>query len=191
MLVKYCKAENVNLVNIVRRQEQVDLLRGLGARYVVDSSLPGFMDDLTDAIRETGASLAFDAVAGGNLADQILTAMENAARRAAGTVSVLGTGGRKQLYIYGSLDTGPTYLSRNYGTGWSVGIWLFTEPLAKAGPERVRQIRERIAAEITTTFASGYASEVALTGALQPDAVAIYSRQSTGQKYLLNPSLAL
>jgi hypothetical protein len=190
MLVKHCLREKVEIVNIVRRQAQVDLLRGLGARHVVDSSSPSYLDDLTTAIQETGATLAFDAVGGGNLADQILTAMEAAARRANPNAGVLGTPIRKQLYIYGSLDTSPTVLSRNFGTGWSIGIWLFTEPLAKIGPERVRQLRQRIADEITTTFASDYAAEVSLSGALQPAAVASYSTQSTGAKYLINPSLA-
>ena len=190
MLVKYCIEEQVEVVNIVRRQAQVDLLRGLGARHVVDSSSPSYTDDLVTAIQQTGATLAFDAVGGGNLADQILSAMEAAARRANPNAGVLGTPTRKQLYIYGSLDTSPTFLSRNFGTGWSVGLWLFTDPQAKVGPERVRQIRQRIADEIATTFASGYAAEVSLSGALQPAAVAIYSTQSTGEKYLINPSLA-
>ncbi|MCC6201597.1 MAG: NADH oxidase [Gammaproteobacteria bacterium] len=190
ILVKYCLKEQIEVVNIVRRQAQVDLLRGLGARHVVDSSSPNYRDELITAIQQTGATLAFDAVGGGNLADDILSAMEAAARRGNPNAGVLGTPTRKQLYIYGSLDTSPTVLSRNFGTGWNIGIWLFTEPLAKIGPERVRQLRQRIADEITTTFASDFAAEVSLSGALQPAAVAAYSTQATGAKYLINPSLA-
>src|SRR5215218_9559388 len=84
MLNKICQAEGVALVNIVRSPEQVAILKGLGAQYVVDSSAPGFMDELTEALVATGATLAFDATGGGKLAGQILTAMEIAANRRAG-----------------------------------------------------------------------------------------------------------
>jgi NADPH2:quinone reductase len=191
MLNRLCMNEHIGLVNIVRRQEQVDLLQGLGAKYVCNSSLPAFMEDLTRALRETGATLAFDAVGGGTLAGQILTAMENAALQSGASSSPYGSSVRKQVYIYGGLDRSPTLLSGFYGTAWNVGGWLVMNVLQQIGAEATRTMEQKIAAEITTTFASTYAKEVSLAEVLQPDAVAAYSRNATGNKYLVNPSKAI
>src|SRR6201993_4051926 len=105
MLNKICQKDGIDLVNIVRSQEQADLLRKIGAGHVVDSSSPGFMEDLTSALADTGATIAFDAIGGGKLAGQILTAMEAAiARTGKGAYSRYGSNVHKQVYIYGSLD---------------------------------------------------------------------------------------
>jgi len=191
MLVKLCIEDKVPLVNIVRRQEQVDLLKGLGAEYVVNSSLPTFMDDLTKAVSETGATLGFDPVGGGMLADQILTAMERAAIQSGGARTPYGTSVRKQVYIYGALDRSNTVLTRNYGVNWDVGIWLMPMILQKIGAEAAQKLKEKVAAEIKTTFASSYAKVVSFSEALQPAAIAVYSKQHTGEKYLINPNEAL
>jgi NADPH2:quinone reductase len=188
MLVRLCKEEQVPLVNIVRRPEQVDLLRSAGAGYVVNSSAPDFMADLTAALTETSATLAFDATGGGRLASQILTCMEAAASAAAGSYSRYGSSVHKQVYIYGSLDRGPTELTRNFGMAWGIGGWLLTPFLQRIGLEGIVRLRNRVAAGLTTTFASGYTDEVSLAGALALDAMAAYSRQATGQKYLIIPS---
>jgi len=188
MLVRLCKEEQVPLVNIVRRPEQVDLLRSVGAGYVVNSSAPDFMADLTAALTETSATLAFDATGGGRLASQILTCMETAASAAAGSYSRYGSSVHKQVYIYGSLDRGPTELTRNFGMAWGIGGWLLTPFLQRIGLEGIVRLRNRVAAGLTTTFASGYTDEVSLAGALALDALAVYSRQATGQKYLIIPS---
>jgi NADPH:quinone reductase len=188
MLVRLCKEEQVPLVNIVRRPEQVDLLRSAGAGYVVNSSAPDFMADLTAALKETSATLAFDATGGGRLASQILTCMEAAASAAAGSYSRYGSSVHKQVYIYGSLDRGPTELTRNFGMAWGIGGWLLTPFLQRIGLEGIVRLRNRVAAGLTTTFASGYTDEVSLAGALALDALAVYSRQATGQKYLIIPS---
>ena len=191
MLNRLCIKENIGLVNIVRRQAQVDLLHDFGADYVVNSSLPTFMEDLTDAIHVTGATLAFDAVGGGQLAHQILTAMERAALRTGNAASPYGTTTRKQVYIYGGLDRSPTYLTRGYGVAWNVGGWLMPDMLERIGKDAAQKMRERVASEIKTTFASTYIAEVSLTGVLQPEVISVYSRQSTGDKYLINPNKAL
>ena len=188
MLVRLCKEEQVPLVNIVRRPEQVDLLRSAGAGYVVNSSAPDFMADLTAALTETSATLAFDATGGGRLASQTLTCMEAAASAAAGSYSRYGSSVHKQVYIYGSLDRGPTELTRNFGMAWGIGGWLLTPFLQRIGLEGIVRLRNRVAAGLTTTFASGYTDEVSLAGALALDALAVYSRQATGQKYLIIPS---
>jgi NADPH:quinone reductase len=188
MLSKLCEKDGVHLVNVVRKQEQVDILKGIGAKYVCNSSSPSFMDELTDAVAATGATLAFDAIGGGRQAGQILTAMEVAAIRSAKEYSRYGSTTHKQVYIYGGLDRGPTEFNRTFGMAWGIGGWLLTPFLQKIGPEAAQQLRERVAAEIKTTFASTYTKEVSLAGALQLSEIAVYGKQATGEKYLINPS---
>jgi NADPH2:quinone reductase len=188
MLNRLCLAEQIPLVNIVRRPDQEELLKAGGAGYTCNSTSPDFMDELTGALRATGATLAFDAVGGGKLASQILTCMESAASAAAGSYSRYGSTVRKQVYIYGGLDRSPTELTRNYGMSWGIGGWLLTPFLQKIGLEGMLRLRSRVAAELTTTFASSYTDEVSLPGALTLDAIADYSRQATGSKYVINPS---
>jgi NADPH:quinone reductase len=188
MLNRLCIADQVPLVNIVRRPEQAALLRSAGASYVCDSSSPDFMTELTTALSATSATLAFDAVGGGKLASQILTCMEAAAAAKADRYSRYGSSVHKQVYIYGSLDWGPTELTRSFGFAWSVAGWLLTPFLGKLGPEGVSHLRDRVAEELTSTFASGYTDQVSLTGALRPEAIAVYARQATGSKYLVIPS---
>jgi len=188
MLVKLCNADGVPLVNIVRRPEQVDLLKSLGAKHVCSSSEPGFREDLALALAETGATLAFDATGGGDLANQILTCMEVAASRSATEFSRYGSSTHKQVYIYGGLDRSPTLLNRSFGMAWGVGGWLLPLFLQKVGPEAGQRLRERVACEIKTTFASHYTNEVSLAEVLQLDAIAAYGRQVTGEKYLILPN---
>jgi NADPH:quinone reductase-like Zn-dependent oxidoreductase len=188
MLQKLCLAEGIALVNVVRTREQEAILRGLGATHVCNSSEPTFMDDLTNALAATGATLAFDAIGGGKTASQILTSMEAAAMGTAKEYSRYGSSVHKQVYIYGGLDSGPTELTRNYGTAWGLGGWLLTPFLQKIGFEAAQKLRERVAAEIKTTFASSYSSEVSLAEALSLAAIAEYGKRATGRKYLINPS---
>lgn len=187
MLNRICAADGVALVNVVRKPEQAELLRGLGAKYIVDSSSESFMAELTDAIHATGATLAFDATGGGNLASNILTAMEGAAARTPGAYSIYGSVHHKQVYLYGGLDTSPTVLSRGYGMAWGVGGWLLPNFLAKAGNEVAMRLRNRVADELKTTFASHYTDELSLEEALQADVVARYYAKATGEKFLICP----
>lgn len=188
MLNRVCIEDEVPLVNIVRKAEQEDLLRAAGAQHVCDSSKPGFMGDLTEALRSTGATLAFDAVGGGKLASQILACMEAAAATAGGSYSRYGSSVQKQVYIYGSLDRGPTELTRSFGFAWSVGGWLLTPFLQRVGLETMGRMRDRVAAGLKTTFASTYTAEVSLAGALDLESIAAYGRQATGSKYLITPN---
>jgi NADPH2:quinone reductase len=187
MLNNVCMQENIGLVHIVRRREHIDLLKALGARHVCNSSAETFMDELTAALVETGATLAFDAIGGGKLAGQILTCMEMAANKTAIGYSRYGSTIHKQVYIYGGLDRSPTEITRNFGMAWGIGGWLLTAFLRKIGPEAAQKLRERVAAEIKTTFASRYTRTVSLAEALQLDAISVYSKQATGEKYLINP----
>jgi NADPH:quinone reductase-like Zn-dependent oxidoreductase len=191
MLNRICLKDGVELVNIVRSADQAKILKDLGAKHVLDSTAADFQDALTDALAETGATLAFDAIGGGKLASQILTAMEAAANRSAGSYSRYGSSVHKQVYIYGSLDTGPTELVRAYGMAWGLGGWLLTPFLMKLGPEGVQRLRQRVADELKTTFASHYTAEISLAEALDPKVIAAYNRKGTGAKYLINPSKGL
>lgn len=187
MLNRICQADGVELVNVVRRPEQAELLRGMGAKYVCDSSSDTFQADLTDAVHATGATLAFDATGGGDLASNILSAMEAAAARTPGAYSIYGSVAHKQVYLYGGLDVSPTMLNRGYGMAWGVGGWLLPNFLAKAGAEVADRLRARVVAELKTTFASHYTDEISLVEALQADTVARYYAKTTGEKFLICP----
>jgi len=191
MLVKICVKDGIPLVNVVRRQEHVGLLKGLGANHVLTSGTPTFMEDLIEALVATGATLAFDAIGGGRLASQVLSCMEAAANRAEGGYSRYGSTKHKQVYIYGGLDRGPTELTRSFGMAWGIGGWLLTAFLQKIGPAAAQKLRQRVAAEIKTTFASRYDKEVSLAEALRLEEIAVYGKQATGQKYLINPNKGL
>ena len=188
MLNKICIKDGIGLVNIVRSAEQAAILKKIGAKHIVDSTSPTFMDDLTAALVETGATIAFDAIGGGKLASQILTAMEIAANKTAKEYSRYGSNVFKQVYIYGSLDTRPTELTRAFGLTWSVSGWLLTPFLQKIGPAEIGRLRQRVASELKTTFASHYTKVVSLAEALDPANIAVYNKRTTGEKFLINPS---
>jgi NADPH2:quinone reductase len=187
MLQKLCLKDGVSLVNIVRKPEQAALLRSLGATYVCDSSTPSFMEDLIEALVATSATIAFDAIGGGKQAGQILTAMEVAANKKASGYSRYGSTTHKQVYIYGGLDRGPTIFNRSFGMAWGIGGFLLTPFLQKIGAEEAMRLRERVASEIKTTFASSYAKHVSLAEALSLEAITAYGAQATGAKYLITP----
>jgi len=188
MLVRLCQADDVPLVNVVRRPEQVALLRDLGAKHVCNSSDDDFEDHLVDALVETGATLAFDATGGGTLAGRILAAMEAAQTRGSTEFSRYGSTTHKQVYIYGALDRGPTVLERAFGMAWGIGGWLLPPFLQKIGGEAAQALRERVAREITTTFVSHYTREITLAEALDLDTLRAYGRQATGEKVLVRPN---
>ena len=188
MLNKICIKDNIGLVNIVRKPEQAALLKGIGAKYVCDESSPTFMADLTQALVETAATIAFDATGGGDLAGRILTCMEAALNRTTTEYSRYGSTTHKQVYIYGGLNTSPTEFVRNFGFSWGMGGWLLFPFLQKIGAEAAQTLRNRVAAEIKTTFASSYSKVISLQEALELDAIAIYGQRATGAKYLINPN---
>jgi NADPH:quinone reductase-like Zn-dependent oxidoreductase len=191
MLQKICTKDGIQLVNIVRSDAQAKILKDIGAVHVCDSSKASFMDDLIAALTDTGATIAFDAIGGGKLAGQILTAMEVAAVKRSPGFSRYGSNTYKQVYIYGGLDTGPTELNRAFGMTWGLGGWLLTPFIAKIGPAETEKLRQRVANEIKTTFASHYSHTISLPDMLSKAAVDGYNKKSTGEKYLVNPNLGL
>lgn len=188
MLNKICLEDGIGLVNIVRSPAQAKILRDIGARHVVDSTAATFQDDLVQALVETGATIAFDAIGGGKLASQILTAMELAINKTAKEYSRYGSTTHKQVYIYGSLNTGPVELARNYGTAWGVGGWLLTPFLQKIGRPGQTRLRERVVNSLKTTFTSHYTRTISLPEALDLKNIAIYNKRATGEKFLINPN---
>ncbi len=187
MLNRICVDDGVGLVNIVRRPEHVDLLRAEGASHVVNSSAASFIDDLTDALRATGATIAFDAIGGGDLAGTLLSCMEKVAGEQAGEFSRYGSDTHKQVYIYGGLDRGPTVLRRDFGMSWGIGGWLLMPFLTKLGQDGANRLRQRVADEITTTFASTYGMRLSLADAVDPVQVRRYAKMATGDKALITP----
>ena len=188
MLVKLCKNENVPLVNIVRSDEQSAILQALDGTHIVDSTASDFFDKLVNAIDATGATLGFDAIGGGKMANIILSAMERSLSKNASGLNTYGSTEMKQVYIYGGLDITPTTLNRGYGMSWSVGGWLMPYWLVRIGMERMIELREKVANEITTTFASAYTAELSLDEALDTKMVARYLPKKTGEKYIINPN---
>jgi len=188
MLQRICLADGVALVNIVRKPEQAALLKALGATHVCDASAPSFLADLTDALAATGATLAFDATGGGPLAGQILSCMEAAISRTAKVYNRYGSSTHKQVYLYGGLDTRPTTFNRSFGMAWGMGGWLLFPFLQKIGPAAAQVLKQRVAAELKTTFASRYAGELSLTEVLSPAAIARYNQRATGEKFLIRPN---
>ena len=189
MLNRICLADGIGLVNIVRKPEQEALLREQGAKHVVSTASPAFLEELTQALVATGATIAFDATGGGPLAGQILGAMESALNRSAAEYSRYGSTTLKQVYIYGGLDIRPTEFVRNFGMTWAMGGWLLFPFLQRIGAEATQALKNRVAAELRTTFASHYTRTVSLAGALQAEVIAEYGQRATATKVLINPSL--
>lgn len=189
MLNRICLQDDVPLVNVVRSQTQVDTLKAIGAKHVVDSSVDSFHHDLCDAIANTDATLAFDATGGGRLADDILRAMEAYLSRDATGLNSYGSTRHKQVYLYGGLDVNLTTLSRHYGMSWGVGGWLMPNFLARIGWEKVAKLQKRVADEIDTTFASHYSHELSLNQVLSPEHIGQYVAKKTGEKFLIQPQV--
>jgi NADPH:quinone reductase len=188
MLNKICQRDGVSLVNIVRSAEQANILKEIGAKIVLDSSSPRFMPELIEAVSATEATLAFDAIGGGLMASQILTAMEAAAAARMTSYNRYGSNTFKQVYIYGMLDTSRTELTRTFGFSWSVSGWLLTPFLQKIGMADVNRLRQRVVAELTTTFASHYTREISLRDVATVEIAQAYNKRATGEKFLINPT---
>ncbi|MGA9575567.1 MAG: zinc-binding dehydrogenase [Lysobacterales bacterium] len=189
MLNRLCQEDGIELVNIVRKVEQEEILSKLGAQYICNSSSESFTTELTAALAATGATLAFDATGGGRLASSILSCMEAVAKLSMNEYNRYGSDVYKQVYVYGFLDRSPTTLNINYGFSWGMGGWLLTHFLQKAGMAKIMEMRTRVAAGLKTTFASHYSREISLLETLSVPVIEVYARQATGEKYLIRPHL--
>lgn len=185
MLNRLCQSEGIALVNIVRSQAQAALLAGQGARHVLDSSADGFDKALEEVLAETGATMAFDAIGGGSMANTILIAMERAQARTMATYSRYGSPAPKRVYVYGTLDPSPTVLTRAHGFAWDVGGWLLPNFLAKIGPDATHALHEKVVAGLTTIFASSYQTSLSLADLTDPDTLRAMARKTTGGKAII------
>jgi NADPH:quinone reductase-like Zn-dependent oxidoreductase len=188
MLNRVCLKDGIPLANIVRTQAQAEILHKLGAKHVLNSTSPTFRRELVAVLKDTGATLAFDAIGGGTMAGTIVAAMEEALGANAESYSRYGSPVHKQVYIYGGLNPGPRVLEGNLGMAWGVGGWLMTWFYKKIDSATAQRLRNRVTHELTTTFASHYASEISLADALSPEIIVAYSRRATGEKFLMCPS---
>ena len=188
MLLKICNQDAIRLVNIVRKEEHVSMLKNLGAEYVCNSSEDAFMENLISSLVDTGATIGFDATGGGKLSGKILTAMEVAASQSSNEYSRYGSDTYKQVYIYGGLDRSPTTLTRAFGFSWGLGGWLLPPFLAKIGKEKTNTLRQRVVDEIKTTFSSSYTKEISLDELINEENIMQFSKQATGEKYLVTPN---
>ncbi len=188
MLNRICQQDSIELVNIVRQPAQAKILRDLGARHVCDSSSPSFETELTEALAQTGATLAFDAIGGGTLASQILSCMESAIQREAKEYSRYGSNTHKQVYLYGNLNLAPTEIRRSFGMAWGVGGWLLFPSLNRFGAERTQALKQRVMNELHTTFASHYSQTISLPDVLKTQTIAAYTQRTTSGKFLIKPN---
>ena len=190
MLQRICAQDGVPLVNIVRSDDQVRLLKDAGATHVLNSNDKDFRTQLVDAVTETGATVAFDAIGGGSLGGDIMRAMEHGAVNRMTEYSRYGSSTFKQLYVYGALDTSPMVLDRlAFGFQWSVSGWLLTPFTQKVGSDTVLRMRKRVFDDLTTTFATRYTRTIGLAEALDPETLLAYERKATGEKFLIDPTI--
>ena len=190
MLQRICAQDGVPLVNIVRSDDQVRLLKDAGATHVLNSREDDFRTQLIDAVTETGATVAFDAIGGGSLGGEIMHAMERGAVNRMTEYSRYGSSTYKQLYVYGALDSSPMILNRlAFGFQWSVSGWLLTPFMQKVGSDTVSRMRKRVFDDLTTTFATRYTRTIGLAEALDPETLLAYERKATGEKFLIDPTI--
>jgi len=187
MLTRICNEDGLGLVNIVRKAEQVDLLKKLGSTHIVNSSDDDFTQQLRSAIDDTEAFYGFDPIGGGKTVDTVFKAMEQVAVKKMTEYSRYGSNQQKRMFIYGRLDVGQTVLSPSYGFGWTLSGWLLFPFLQSVGMETVGRMRKRVLESLTTTFASSYKKRVSLEEMLTKDAVTDYRAMKTGEKYLVMP----
>ncbi|MCH1568874.1 MAG: zinc-binding dehydrogenase [Alphaproteobacteria bacterium] len=187
MVLKLCQQEGIDIICVIRSDEQAKILKDLGAKYIVDSTADDFNAQLVDAMADTEATLGFDAIGAGDMADTLLSSMERALSRNASGLNTYGSDQHKQVYIYGRLAQGAVTLGQSYGMHWGLGGWLLTPFLQKAGLEKLAEMQTRVADEIKTTFASHITDELTLSEAIDPENIARYMPKKTGEKYLIKP----
>ncbi len=185
MLCRLCNQEGIGLVNIVRKPEQVTLLRAIGAKHICSTAEPNFNENLLAALEATGAMLAFDAIGGGRLAGQILAGMEQVAS-AAEEFQMYGSDVSKKVYIYGGLDSRPLELFRNYGLAWNIGGWLLFHFLKRIGQEAASRLKQRVAANLKSTFCMTYSNTISLDDLCDPEVLRSAARTATRGKYLVD-----
>ena len=190
MLNKICLKDGVGLVNIVRSPQQEDMLRRIGAEARVRFRCAEFHGGP-------------DRGAGRDRRDPRLRRHR---RRQAGRQILTAHGGGRQQDRQGlqplridHLQAGlylrrPRHRPDRIQPGLRHGLGhrrLAAVPVpAKDRPAEAQKLRERVVAELKTTFASHYTQVISLQEALQFENIAAYGKRATGEKYLINPNKA-
>jgi len=192
MLVKHCKEEGIQLVNIVRKEEAAAGLKVLGAEFVVNSSAPSFKEDLLAAVNATGATIAFDATGGGTLAMDILAAFNQSLReRFPDTLQGwYGPPQQHTVYKYGGLDKSNSEFTPAVGVGnFTWGGWLMPFHYAKYPPDHRAEANAKVVARLDTTFSSTYGTRLSLEDmAGSPEQYFASLQSQTDLKFLVLPN---
>ena len=172
MLVKLCKVKDIPLVNLVRRQEQVDILKAIGAEHVFNTSENGWKQAAREVCKNLGVTIAFDAIAGEATSD---------------IEDLVNDGG--VVYNYGALSGKPC----NVGSLHLIfqrkrleGLWLTPWLQAKSHEERVKV--GDFVQSLIEVFSTEHGSVVNLNQVA--DALKTYSETSaTNNKILIRTRL--
>ncbi len=170
MVLRLAVRAELPMIHIVRRAEQVEALRALGAAVVLDSSAPGFNKALARHCNDLAATLALDAVAGDTPA-RLLRAMPP----------------KSKVVVYGALSEQEVKLSpgelifRDQGVE---GFWLSSYLGSLSLPGllyRALQVQRALATDLQTKVRSRIPLEEAVAG------IRDYQERMTSGKILLTP----
>lgn len=156
MIFRLGQRFGIPTINIVRRQEQVELLQALGAKHVLNSNAINFTSDLKKLCHELHASLAFDAVAG-ELAGQVLSALPRQGR----------------LIIYGGLSQQPGQFDPRaliFDDKHVEGFWLSTWQQKRNSVLKIRtalHVQKFLANELQTEIRARLPLAQAISGLQQ------------------------
>jgi NADPH:quinone reductase len=170
MVVRLGQKFRLPVVNVVRRPEQVELLRAMGAEHTLNSSDPGFDADLRKLCHDLGATISFEAVAG-ETAGRVLSAQPRGSR----------------MLIYGGLSLKPAEIDpealifgEKHVEGFWLSAWLRRRNLLSQ--LRVgRQVQAMLSGDLKTEIRARLPLEKAA------EAVKQYSSDMTAGKVLLVP----
>ncbi|KAG9408756.1 hypothetical protein AC1031_020601 [Aphanomyces cochlioides] len=172
MLVKHAKEHNVDVIAVVRRADQIESLKAIGAQYIVNTSDADWKDQLKNMSSELGATLGFDAV-GGSLTGDVLECMPNGS----------------DLQVYGALsgqaNSGLTARDFIVQSKTVSGFWL--GPYKKQrGTWGLLAMHRKLANGLKSSFATTINQTYALDDAAK--AVRDYASNMSDNKVAFKPS---
>ncbi len=187
MMHRLCVQENVEFIGVVRGPEALERVRAQGVRYAFDLTSESFVEQLTEAITGTGATLAFDAIAGGDIVSTLLRCMESASRQSETPSGHYGSARQKRVYIFGNCWVLSTVLKRDFGLSYSVSGWLLYHYLDNVSQSRRLDMQRRVVEGLSGIFSTEYVAEISLLQLLDPDVMRAYAAKETAGKHLLRP----
>jgi NADPH:quinone reductase-like Zn-dependent oxidoreductase len=170
MVIRLGKKFGIPVVNVVRRAEQADLLRAMGAEHVLNSTDSGFDDELRKLCRRLGATISFEAVAG-EMSGRILRAQPEGSR----------------MLIYGGLSLKPAEIDLaslifedKHVKGFWLSAWLRRRNILSQ-LRTARQVQTLLAGDLKTEIRARLPLDKAAEGLAQ------YAANMTAGKVLLVP----